>query len=171
MWSTNIGFSPFPGNKSEEPSGSFFFAAETEGGFTLPELVAVIVVMSVLAVVALPRLWGSTFDELTFYDDTLAALRFAQRTAVTHQRTVCATFTGTQLTLTYASAYGSTVCDQPLVRPGGTTQYQITAPSATSYTAASTFRFDRVGVPNINQTITFSGGKTLIVEAGTGYVH
>ena len=127
--------------------------------------------MSVLAVVALPRLWGSTFDELSFYDDTLAALRFAQRSAVTQQRTVCATFTATQLTLTYASVYGSTVCDQPLVRPASTAQYQVTAPSSTSYTAASTFRFDRLGVPNLNQTITFSGGNTLIVEAGTGYVH
>ena len=127
--------------------------------------------MSVLAVVALPRLWGSTFTELTFYDDTLAALRFAQRTAVTHQRTVCATFTATQLTLSYASAYGSAVCDQPLVRPASTSQYQVTAPSSSSYTAASTFRFDRIGVPNINQTIIFSGGKTLVVEAGTGYVH
>jgi MSHA pilin protein MshC len=168
VWWTN---SASIGKKNEEPAGSFFFATKATAGFTLPELVAVLVLMSVLAVVALPRLWGSTFDQLTFYDDTLTALRYAQRTAVTHQRTVCATFTATQLTLTYASVYGSTVCDQPLVRPGGTTQYQITAASGTSYTAASTFRFDRVGIPNINQTITFSGGQTLIVEAGTGYVH
>jgi MSHA pilin protein MshC len=127
--------------------------------------------MSVLAVVALPRLWGSTFNELAFYDDTLAALRYAQRTAVTQQRTVCATFTATQLTLTYASAYGATACDQPLVRPASTAQYQVVASGGTSYTAATTFRFDRVGVPNLSQTITFSGGKSLIVEAGTGYVH
>lgn len=155
----------------EEPIGSFFFGATRSEGFTLPELLAVIIVMSVLAVVALPRLWGSTFDELAFYDDTLAALRYAQRSAVTQQRTVCATFTATQLTLTYASVYGSTVCDQPLVRPASTAQYQVAASSGTSYTAAATFRFDRLGVPNLNQTITFSGGRTLVVEAGTGYVH
>lgn len=158
-------------NKIQEPTGSFFFAARPASGFTLPELVAVIVVMSVLAVVALPRLWGTTFDELAFYDDTLAALRYAQRSAVTQQRTVCATFTATQLTLTYASVYGSTTCDQPLVRPASTAQYQVVASGGTSYTAATTFRFDRVGTPNLNQTITFSGGKSLIVEAGTGYVH
>jgi MSHA pilin protein MshC len=157
--------------KDKEPAGSFFFGSAGSQGFTLPELVAVLVVMSVLAVVALPRLWGSSFNELTLYDDTLAALRYAQRTAVTQQRTVCATFTATQLTLTYASAYGSTVCDQPLVRPASTAQYQVTAASPVSYTAASTFRFDRVGIPNLSQTITISGGKTLIVEAGTGYVH
>lgn len=168
MWWTNRAIIP---NKNEEPAGSFFFGGAPSDGFTLPELVAVLVVMSVLAVVALPRLWGSTFNELTFYDETLAALRFAQRTAVTQQRTVCATFTASQLTLTYASVYGSTVCDQPLLRPASTSQYQVTAPSPVSYTAASTFRFDRVGVPNLSQTITFSGGKTLIVEAGTGYVH
>ena len=159
-------------NKIEEPSGSFFFAAARAEGFTLPELVAVVVVMSIMAVVTLPRLWGSTIDELGFYDDTLSALRFAQRTAVTQQRTVCATFTASQLTLTYASAYGSTTCDQPLARPASTAQYQVTAPASTSYTAASTFRFDRLGVPNMSQTITFSGGgRSLVVEADTGYVH
>jgi len=168
VWSTN---GAIIRNKNEEPAGSFFFGAARSGGFTLPELMAVLMVMSILAVVALPRLWGSTFNELTFYDDTLAALRYAQRTAVTQQRTVCATFSATQLTLTYASVYGSTVCDQPLVRPAATTQYQVTAPSSVSYTAASTFRFDRVGIPNLSQTITISGGRTLIVEAGTGYVH
>lgn len=160
-------------NKNEEPVGSFFLGATPASGFTLPELVAVIVIMSVLAVVGLPRVWGTAFSEVAFYDDTLAALRFAQRTAVTQQRTVCATFTATQLSLTYASVYGSNACGPALVRPATTSPYVVTAPSSLSYTAAASFQFNLLGVPtpNANQTITLTGGKTVTVEADTGYVH
>jgi MSHA pilin protein MshC len=158
-------------NKNEEPVGSFFLGATPASGFTLPEIVAVIVIMSVLAVVGLPRVWGTAFSEVAFYDDTLAALRFAQRTAVAQQRTVCATFTATQLSLTYASAYGSNTCGPALVRPATTSQYVVAAPSSLSYTAATSFQFDLLGVPNTGQTITLSGGKTITVEADTGYVH
>ena len=154
----------------KEPIGSFFYFSNT-AGFTVMELVTVIIIASVLAVVAIPRLTRSTFDDAQLYDETLAALHYAQRTALAYQRTVCATFSGgNQLSLTYASAYGSSSCDTNLVSPGGNTAtYVLTAPGSATYTAAANFNFDRVGRPSSGQTITLSSGRTITIEAETGY--
>jgi MSHA pilin protein MshC len=111
------------------------------------------------------------FDDAQLYDQTLAALHYAQRTATAYQRTVCVTFSGgNQLTLTYASAYGSSSCNTNLVAPGGSSAtYVLTAPGSATYSAAANFSFDRIGRPSAGQTITLSSGKTIIVEAETGY--
>jgi MSHA pilin protein MshC len=136
--------------------------------------VAVIAVASILAVVALPRLWGASFDEERFHDETLAALRYAQRSAIAYQRNVCVTFSGgNQLALTYASNYGAgEACGPALPPPGGTSgSYVVQAPGATSYLSASSISFNLLGVPSAGQTITLSGGSSIVVEADPGYVH
>jgi MSHA pilin protein MshC len=154
----------------KEPQGSFFHSGKGSG-FTLMELVAVLIIVSVLAVVAIPRLTRGSFDDAKLYDESLAALRYAQRTAMAYQRTVCVTFSGnTQLSLTYASAYGSSTCNTNLVPPGGNTAtYVVTAPGSATYSAAANFNFDRIGRPSAGQTITLSSGRTITVEADTGY--
>ena len=135
------------------------------------ELVTVVIIAGVLAAVAIPRFSRGMFDDAQLYDQTLAALHYAQRTAIAYQRTVCVTFTGgNQLSLTYASVYGSSVCNTNLIPPGGnSTTYVLTAPGSSTYTAAATFNFDRVGRPSAGQTITLSSGRTIIVETETGY--
>lgn len=59
-------------------------------GFTLPELIIVMVVMGIVAAAAAPSLvqWNS-IDELGFRDDLRAMLRHAQRLAVAQNRDVC----------------------------------------------------------------------------------
>jgi MSHA pilin protein MshC len=148
-----------------------FFYPDMASGFTLIELVVVIAIAAVLAAVAIPRLTRGTFDDAQLYDKTLAALHYAQRAAMAYQRTVCVTFTGgNQLSLTYASVYGSAICNTNLVSPGGTSPtYVLTAPGSSTYTAAASFSFDRVGRPSAGQTITLSSGKTITLEAETGY--
>jgi MSHA pilin protein MshC len=135
------------------------------------ELVTVIIIAGLLAAVAIPRFSRSMFDDAQLYDQTLAALHYAQRTAMAYQRTVCVTFSGgNQLSLTYASAYGSSACNTNLVPPGGNTAtYVLTAPGSATYTAAANFNFDRVGRPSAGQTLALSSGRTIIVEAETGY--
>jgi MSHA pilin protein MshC len=161
--------------RKKEPPGSFFYSGTA--GFSIPELIAVLVIMGVLAAIAVPRLAGTSasFDEARLHDQTLAALRFAQKTAVTMQRTVCATFTGgTQLALTYSSAYSPPACDTNLVPPaGGTGPYAVVAQGSASFTGASSFTYDRVGRPNIAvaMVITVSAGRQIVVEPETGYVH
>lgn len=130
----------------------------------------VIVVLGVLAAVAIPRISRSGFDEQRLYDETFAALRYAQRTAVAYQRTVCVTFAGgTQLSLTYAAAYGSGSCGPTLAPPGGdAASYTVTAQGGATLTGVS-FTFDRLGRPSAGQTVT-AGGRNIIVEPETGYV-
>jgi MSHA pilin protein MshC len=136
------------------------------------ELVTIMLIVSILAVAAAPRFLSSTFDQAKLYEQTLAALRYAQRTAMAYERTVCATFTSAQLVLTYASTYGSATCDSNLTPPGGgTSPYTVSAPSSVTYTAASTFTFDRIGRPSLGQAITITGGGSITVEAESGYVH
>ena len=52
-------------------------------GFTLVELVTTIVVLSIIAVVAMPRIVApNTFDSRGFYDRATATVRYAQKIAI-----------------------------------------------------------------------------------------
>ena len=158
----------------KEPSGSFFYCRTA--GFTIAELVAVLIIVGVVAAVAVPRLGilGSSFDESRLYDQTLAALRFAQKAAVAMQRTVCVAFSGgTTLTLTYVVAYQPTACPgTALPPPGGGAggAYTVVRQGAAGYSAAADFSIDRVGRPSVAQTIGLVGGRQIVIEAETGYV-
>jgi MSHA pilin protein MshC len=137
----------------------------------LPELIAVIAIASIIAAIGLPRMWASGYDDGRLYDETLAALKYAHRTAVAYQRTVCLGFTGTSLTLTYSSVYTPPSCNLPLREPDGTSQYVVNASGSASFSSASNFSYDRRGVPSAAQTITITGGRSIVVEPETGYVH
>jgi len=159
-----------------EPSGSLFYFRC--GGFTVAELVAVLIIAGVLAAVAVPRLAGTSasFDEVRLYDQTIAALRYAQKTAVTTQRRVCVTFTGsTQLALTYSSAYDPPACDTNLMPPAGVggAAYTVVAQGAAGYTGQANFFYDRIGRSSIvvPMSIVISSGRQITIEPESGYVH
>lgn len=64
-------------------------------GFTMVELVTVIVLLGVLAAIGIPRLMGrDTIAPHVFGDQITSALRHAQKTAVARRRLVCATLEG-----------------------------------------------------------------------------
>jgi prepilin-type N-terminal cleavage/methylation domain-containing protein len=91
-------------------------------GFTLVELVAAMILIGVLAAVVLPRMDSSRmFREIAFGDQVAAALRYAQKTAVSHRRLVCATVASDQLSLSLgiASSNPASACDKLLAGPDG----------------------------------------------------
>lgn len=64
-------------------------------GFTMVELVTVIILVGALAAIGIPRLMGTdTTGTLVFGENVVSALRHAHKTAIARQRLVCATLQG-----------------------------------------------------------------------------
>lgn len=153
-------------------------------GFTLIELVMVIVLLGVLAVFAAPRIFNSNdFNARGFHDETLAFLRYAQKTAIAQRRIVCVTFAASSATLTVdqdrSAATGTGGCEVNLTGPRGDVPGRIVARGDVAYNGVPTsFNFDGLGQPVdsagalvVTQTIQIVNAANVIVEAGTGYVH
>ncbi len=62
-------------------------------GFTLVELVVVMVVIGILAFTAMPRFFDEAFSQRGVHDGIRSALEYARRSAVASRRYVCATTT------------------------------------------------------------------------------
>jgi MSHA pilin protein MshC len=157
-----------------------------ERGFTLPELIAVLVILGILAAVAAPKLVTSGINEARLLNETTAALRYAQSAALAMQRTVCVNFTNNTVALKYDNApYSATIATAcpvtpvgDLVSPGGASAYTVQAQGAATFTTfPSGLQFDRIGRPykagallSAAEVIVLSNGLQITVERETGYV-
>lgn len=148
----------------------------SQEGFTLVELIAVMVVVAVLAAVAVPRLTGNqAFDDLKFMGQVEAALRYAQKSAIAKRRLVCVAFAADSVTLRYKSSEGAGSCDSDLPGPAGeAAPFTVSAPSGITLSPLpADFSFNALGQPSARTVVAFSGGNSrqITVEAETGYVH
>ncbi len=154
-------------------------------GFTLIEMIMVIVILGVLAVFVAPRMMGtSDFYARGFHDETLGYLRYAQKTAIAQRRTVCVSFGSSSVTLAIASASSTPGCASAgtLVGPRGESPVTLSAKPGVSFSttlAPANFNFDALGQP-VNsagaamstQTFQVSGvTPSISIESATGYIH
>lgn len=149
-------------------------------GFTLVELIMVLIILGVLAAFAAPRLFDKQdFLSRGFHDETLAILRYAQKSAIAQRRAVCVTFNSTGVTLTMfvanpapASCAAATAAQAPALAlpftPSGGTGLSVSpTPSP------SPLQFTPLGSTDQSSAITISiaNSTPITVEAATGYVH
>ncbi len=148
--------------------------AEYQRGFTMVELVAVIMIAGILAALVAPRFFErNAFESRGFYDQVVSTLRYAQKAAIAQHRFVCVSFpTNNSVTLTNGTDSACTG-NALLASPSGT-PYPLTNSNASFANPQPTaFSFDALGRPNpVPPSFTVTGyANSITVEAETGYVH
>lgn len=149
-------------------------------GFTLPELVAVLLIAGALAAVALPRLGGAlAVRDDALRDEVTAALRHAHKTAVAHRRLVCATLSTDGVQLALAASNPASACSLALTGVDGSAQHArrrgeatiAAAPTATLYFQPSgRVTTDGAGAHSARWTIAVGTLPAIAVVGETGHV-
>jgi MSHA pilin protein MshC len=145
-------------------------------GFSLIELIVVIVLMTILAAVAVPRFFGQgEFEAPAFARELASAARYAQKLAVV---------SGCPVTLTvgtggYAlfqpqpatpACSGTPVMTLPVRHPATGDSFAATVPTGVALGGTlGTVTFNAAGVPDAAASYDI-GGLTVSIAAGSGFV-
>lgn len=152
-------------------------------GFTLIELVTVMVLISILAFSVLPRLDAlDGFNAPAHRDRVRATLQFARKAAVAQRRHVSVITANNALSLSIASTDPDAGFPAQFARtlriPGTDGNTTVPPTRGSLVTAETTWVFDALGRPCNTQGIAFTApvgftvsGLALTVEAESGYVH
>lgn len=152
-------------------------------GFTLMELIVTLVVIGIIAAFAASRFFDrTTFESYGFFEESLAAVRYAQKLAIASGCDIRVTFTASGYNLEKWLDAPNSSCqfDSPgatpvaVTRPGGGT-FSGLAPDGVGVTPAQFF-YDRVGIPRATggaelpgETAVGIGSRTLSVAPHTGF--
>lgn len=141
-------------------------------GFTLVELIVVILIVGILSVSVAPRFFGVTsYENRQATDELLSALRYSQQMAMNRGGGIHLVLTANNFTVQRSDGTG-------LRSPDGRIPYTKPFPNNINVTPG-TVRYNALGQPvdavNIplttDITININGSPAITIEANTGYAH
>lgn len=149
-------------------------------GFTLVELVTVLLLIAILAAVAVPRLDASRgLTQAAWRDQVLAALLQARMLAQGHRRLVCVSVATGEVRLTIATANPASSCASVVPGTDGDARWahdgqglaMAASPAGALYFQPDgRITSDGAGTTPVDATITISGLTSLILVGETGHV-
>jgi MSHA pilin protein MshC len=145
-------------------------------GYTLIELVVVMVILGVLAAVVGPRFFGTqAFSERGYADEVASAMRYSQKIAVASGCNVRLSITTVNYTAMQQAASGnrcnagSSSWTTAVLRPDGE-PLAGTPPRDANVSGAATLVFDGKGAVISGATNLTVGPYTLVLDAASGFV-
>ena len=137
-------------------------------GYSLAELVIVIVIAAILAAIAIPQFNQREIDATWYHEQVRSAVRYAQRTAVAQRRCIFVSVTATQVRLLDGGTNCVMTATAVTELTGGAVQLDAPAGVVLS-PAPNNFWFNGLGQPSGATGITV-GSRSIVVNAETGYV-
>ena len=150
-----------------------------KNGFTIIELVIVIVIIGIVSAVSAPRFFNlQSFEERGYYDEVISAIRYAHKTALASgcNYRVSVNSTGYDITK-HSNCSSGTFSAITNPATGSASGFNGTKPTNINVTGTFSFYYDNNGQPNdllgnpMTTTSISIASRNITIESYTGFAH